>query len=46
MPEHVGVYGDPPWRFWGARHLPGTELQVAGRIDEVGIEVGRDQWRR
>ena len=38
VPEHVGVYGEPPWRFWGARHLPGTELQVA---DEVGVEVGR-----
>ena len=41
VPEHVGVYGDPPWRFWGARHLPGTELKVAGRIDEIGVEVGR-----
>lgn len=42
VPEHVGVYGDPPWRFWGARHLPGTELQVA---DQVGVEVGRSLGR-
>ena len=42
VPEHVGVYGDPPWRFWGARHLPGTELQV---IDQVGVEVGRSLGR-
>jgi aminoglycoside phosphotransferase (APT) family kinase protein len=41
VPEHVGVYGDPPWRFWGARHLSGTELKVAGRTDEVGVAVGR-----
>ena len=45
VPEHVGVYGDPPWRFWGARHLPGTELKVAGRIDEIGVEVGRSLGR-
>ena len=45
VPEHVGVYGDPPWRFWGARHLPGTELQVAGRTDEIGVAVGRDLGR-
>jgi aminoglycoside phosphotransferase (APT) family kinase protein len=42
VPEHVGVYGDPPWRFWGARHLPGTELKVA---DQVGVEVGRSLGR-
>ena len=42
VPEHVGVYGEPPWRFWGARHLPGTELKVA---DQVGIEVGRSLGR-
>ncbi len=41
-PEHVGVYGDPAWRFWGARHLPGTELQV---VDQVGVEVGRSLGR-
>lgn len=37
VPEHVGVYGDPPWRFWGGRHLPGTALKVS---DEIGVEVG------
>ncbi len=42
VPEHIGVYGDPPWRFWGARHLPGTELEVA---DEIGVEVGRSLGR-
>ena len=42
VPEHVGVYGDPPWRFWGARHLPGTELQV---VDQVGVEVGQSLGR-
>ena len=42
VPEHVGVYGDPPWRFWGARHLPGTELKVS---DEIGVEVGRSLGR-
>jgi aminoglycoside phosphotransferase (APT) family kinase protein len=43
VPEHVGVYGDPPWRFWGSRHLPGTELAVASDPDEVaiGAAVGR-----
>ena len=41
VPEHVGLYGDPPWRFWGARHLPGLELMVSGRTDEVGVSVGR-----
>lgn len=45
VPEHVGVYGDPPWRFWGARHLPGTELKVAGRTDEIGVAVGRSLGR-
>ena len=45
VPEHIGVYGDPPWRFWGARHLPGTELKVAGRIDEIGVAVGRSLGR-
>jgi len=45
VPEHVGVYGDPPWRFWGARHLPGTELEVAGRTDETAVAVGRDLGR-
>jgi aminoglycoside phosphotransferase (APT) family kinase protein len=45
VPEHVGVYGDPPWRFWGARHLPGTELEVAGRSDETAVAVGRDIGR-
>ena len=45
VPEHVGVYGDPPWRFWGARHLPGTELKVAGRSDEIGVAVGRSLGR-
>ena len=42
VPEHVGVYGDPPWRFWGARHLPGTELTV---VDQAGVEVGRSLGR-
>jgi aminoglycoside phosphotransferase (APT) family kinase protein len=41
VPEHTGVFGEPPWPFWGARHLPGTELKVAGRTDEVGVAVGR-----
>jgi aminoglycoside phosphotransferase (APT) family kinase protein len=43
VPEHVGVYGDPPWRFWGARHQPGTELAVASDPDEVtiGAAIGR-----
>jgi aminoglycoside phosphotransferase (APT) family kinase protein len=43
VPEHVGVYGDPPWRFWGARHLPGTELAVTPDADEVsvGAAIGR-----
>jgi aminoglycoside phosphotransferase (APT) family kinase protein len=45
VPEHVGVYGDPPWRFWGARHLPGTELEVAGGTDETAVAVGRDLGR-
>ena len=45
VPEHVGVYGEPPWRFWGARHLPGSELQVAGRTDEIDVEVGRSLGR-
>jgi len=45
VPEHVGVNGDPPWRFWGARHLPGTELKVAGRTDEIGVAVGRSLGR-
>lgn len=39
VPEHVGVYGDPPWRFWGARHLPGTELAVTSDVDEVAVAV-------
>lgn len=42
VPEHVGVYGNPPWRFWGARHLPGNELQV---VDQAGVEVGRSLGR-
>lgn len=43
VPEHVGVYGDPPWRFWGARHLPGTELAVTSDADgvAVGAAIGR-----
>ncbi len=43
VPEHVGVYGDPPWRFWGARHLPGTELAVTSSADTVAIAtaIGR-----
>ncbi len=43
VPEHVAVYGDPPWRFWGARHLPGTELAVASGVDDVaiGAAIGR-----
>jgi aminoglycoside phosphotransferase (APT) family kinase protein len=43
VPEHVGVYGDPPWRFWGARHLPGTELAVTPDADTVAVaaSIGR-----
>ena len=43
VPEHVGVYGEPPWRFWGARHLPGTELAVTADADMVaiGAAIGR-----
>ncbi len=43
MPEHVGVYGDPPWRFWGGRHLPGTELAVSPHADRVAVAaaIGR-----
>lgn len=37
LPEHVGVYGDPPWRFWGGRHLPGTELAVSAHADRVAV---------
>lgn len=43
VPEHVGSYGDPPWRFWGAKHLPGTELAVSGHADRVAVAgaIGR-----
>lgn len=43
VPEHVGTYGDPPWRFWGARHLPGTELAVSPHADRVAVAatIGR-----
>lgn len=43
VPEHVGVYGDPPWRFWGARHLAGTELAVSPHADRgaVAAAIGR-----
>lgn len=43
VPEHVGSYGDPPWRFWGGRHLPGTELAVSPDADRVAVAtaVGR-----
>jgi aminoglycoside phosphotransferase (APT) family kinase protein len=43
VPEHVGVYGDPPWSFWGARHLPGTELAVSPHADRgaVAAVIGR-----
>lgn len=43
VPEHVGMYGDPPWRFWGGRHLPGTELAVSPNADHVAVAtaIGR-----
>ncbi len=37
LPEHVGVYGRPPWRFWGGRHLAGTELAVSSHADRESI---------
>lgn len=33
VPEHRGTYGDPPWPFWGAMVLPGTELAVSPHAD-------------
>jgi aminoglycoside phosphotransferase (APT) family kinase protein len=43
VPEHVGTYGDPPWRFWGARYLSGTELAITAQVDTVavGAAIGR-----
>ncbi|MGJ9411908.1 phosphotransferase [Aeromicrobium sp. CF4.19] len=33
VPEHRGSCGEPPWTFWGARVLPGTELAVSEHAD-------------
>lgn len=44
VPEHVGVYGDPPWRFWGGRHLPGTELAVSPHADHVAVAAAVGQF--
>lgn len=43
VPEHRGTYGDPPWPFWGARALPGTELAVSPHADlpSVATSLGR-----
>ena len=43
VPEYVGTYGESPWRFWGGRHLPGTELAVSPHADRVAVaaSVGR-----
>lgn len=43
VPEHVGVYGDPPWRFWGARRLAGTEMAVSPHADRLAVAgaIGR-----
>lgn len=43
VPEHQGTYGDPPWPFWGARALPGTELAVSPHadLDAVATAMGR-----
>lgn len=43
VPEHTGVHGNPPWPFWGGRHLPGTELAVSPHADRVSVAaaVGR-----
>lgn len=43
VPEHAGTYGDPAWRFWGARALPGTELAVSPHadLDAVATAMGR-----
>lgn len=43
VPEHRGTYGDPPWPFWGARALPGTELAVSPHadLDAVAGAMGR-----
>lgn len=43
VPEHRGEYGEPPWPFWGARVLPGTELAVAPHADHEAVarDLGR-----
>ena len=46
VPEHVGVYGNPPWPFWGARHLPGTELAVSPHADRVAVAAAVGQVPR
>ncbi len=33
VPEHTGTTGQPPWTFWGARALPGTELAASPHAD-------------
>lgn len=43
VPVHHGTYGDPPWPFWGARALPGTELATSEHadLDAVATQLGR-----
>ncbi len=42
VPEHRGTHGEPPWPFWGARALPGTELAVSPHadLDAVATTLG------
>lgn len=43
VPEHHGTTGEPPWPFWGAQALPGTELAVSQHADveQVAATMGR-----
>ena len=33
VPCWTGITGEPPWPFWGARHLPGDELARRPEVD-------------
>lgn len=37
IPRHHGTYGEPPWPFWGAEVLPGTELAVTPHADVESV---------